>query len=163
MFCFGRQSAANSPAPPAASRKPFGSNADAANPKEDVSPSGVQAYGQSETSIASAGPYVVEAWNDATAFFSPCPSPMNKQEATGFGFSSDGGKTFTDLGGLPNSDCANSKLEGDPSVEAYTRGASTYFYISSIFIPFNVAENALSVTACKVNGSGLTRSRRLSR
>jgi len=81
---------------------------------------------------------------------------MNKEELTGFGFSNDGGKTFTDLGGLPNSNCNTSLIFGDPSVEAYTVGGSTFFYISSIFIPFNVPENALSVTACKVNGSGAT-------
>jgi len=121
-----------------------------------VTPSGVQVHGQSETSVASAGPYVVEAWNDGTGFFAPCGSPQNKEELTGFGFSTDGGKTFTDLGVLPNSNCANSLTEGDPSVEAYTVGGSTYFYISSIFIPFSVPENALSVTACKVNGSGAT-------
>jgi hypothetical protein len=81
---------------------------------------------------------------------------MNKEELTGFGFSTDGGKTFRDLGGLPNANCNTSLIEGDPSVEAYTVGGQTYFYISSIFIPFNVPENALSVTACKVNGSGAT-------
>jgi hypothetical protein len=118
-----------------------------------VTPSGAQVHGQSETSVASSGPYVVEARNDGTGFFAPCPSPMNKQELTGFGFSNDGGKTFTDLGGLPNASCNSSKIFGDPSVEAYTVGGSTYFYISSILIPFNVPENALSVTACKVNGS----------
>jgi hypothetical protein len=134
----------------------FGSNVDAANLKEDVTPSGVQVHGQSETSVAASGPYVVEAWNDATGFFAPCGSPMNKEELTGFGFSADGGKTFTDLGGLPNANCATSLIEGDPSVEAYTVGGSTYFYISSIFIPFNVPENAMSVTACKVMGSGAT-------
>src|SRR6266704_675856 len=163
MFCKGPQS--NGPASSSrtsasasssTSNSSFGSNVDAATPQEDVTPSGVQVHGQSETSIASAGPYVVEAWNDGTGFFAPCGSPMNKEELTGFGFSTDGGKTFTDLGGLPNSNCANSLTEGDPSVEAYTVGGSTYFYISSIFIPFSVPENALSVTACKVNGSGAT-------
>jgi hypothetical protein len=121
-----------------------------------MTPSGVQIHGQSETSVASAGPYVVEAWNDGTGFFAPCGSPNNKEELTGFGFSTDGGKTFRDLGGLPNANCDTSLTEGDPSVEAYTVGGSTYFYISSIFIPFNVPENALSVTACKVVGSGAT-------
>jgi len=163
MFCKGPQS--NGPASSSrtsasvissSSNPSFGSNVDAATPQEDVTPSGVQVHGQSETSIASAGPYVVEAWNDGTGFFAPCGSPQNKEELTGFGFSTNGGKTFTDLGGLPNSNCANSIIEGDPSVEAYTVGGSTYFYISSIFIPFSVPENALSVTACKVNGSGAT-------
>jgi hypothetical protein len=55
---------------------------------------------------------------------------------------------------LPNANCATSLYEGDPSVGVYTVGGSTYFYISSIFIPFNVPENALGMTACKVMGSG---------
>jgi hypothetical protein len=162
MFCNGPQpngptSSSSRTSTSSASSKPsFGSNVDAATPQEDVTPSGVQVHGQSEVSVASAGPYVVEAWNDATGFFAPCGSPNNKEELTGFGFSTDGGKTFTDLGGLPNANCNTSLTEGDPSVEAYTVGGSTYFYISSIFIPFNVPENALSVTACKVSGSGAT-------
>ena len=156
MFCLGPQSTSSAQRHAVSSGPSFGSNVDAANPQEDVTPSGVQVHGQSETSVAAAGPYVVEAWNDGTGFFAPCGSPMNKEELTGFGFSNNGGKTFTDLGGLPNANCATSKTEGDPSVVAYTVGGSTYFYISSIFIPFTVPENALSVTACKVNGSGAT-------
>ena len=156
MWCNPPTSPSSTSASSSSSNPSFGSNVDAANPKEDVTPSGVQIHGQSETSVASAGPYVVEAWNDGTGFFAPCGSPMNKEELTGFGFSNDGGKTFTDLGGLPNANCATSLIEGDPSVEAYTVGGSTYFYISSIFIPFTVPENAMSVTACKVMGSGAT-------
>jgi hypothetical protein len=159
MYCFGPQAngAARSKARiagPTTATKGHTPNVDAATPQEDVSPSGVQAFGQSEVSIASAGPYVVEAWNDATGFFALCGSPMNKEELTGFGFSTDGGATFTDLGGLPNNNCDTSRYEGDPSVQAYTVGGSTYFYISSIFIPFSVPENALAMTACKVTGSG---------
>jgi len=160
MFCKGPQSngpsSATASATGSSSNPSFGSNVDAATPQEDVTPSGVQIHGQSETSVAASGPYVVEAWNDGTGFFAPCGSPNNKEELTGFGFSTDGGKTFTDLGGLPNANCNTSLIFGDPSVEAYTVGGSTYFYISSIFIPFNVPENALSVTACKVTGSGST-------
>jgi hypothetical protein len=157
MYCFGSQ--VNGPAKAArriTSSGSSGSNVNAATPQEDVTPAGLQAFGQSEESVASAGPYVVEAWNDSTGFFAPCGSPMNKEELTGFGFSTDGGKTFTDLGGLPNNNCATSLYEGDPSVQAYTVGGSTYFYISSIFIPFNVPENALAMAACKVTGSGST-------
>lgn len=163
MFCNGPQS--TGPASPSrtststsssSSNPSFGSNVDAATLQEDVTPSGVQVHGQSEVSVASAGPYVVEAWNDGTGFFAPCGSPQNKEELTGFGFSTDGGKTFTDLGGLPNANCNTSLYEGDPSVEAYTVGGSTYFYISSIFIPFTVPENAMAIAACKVTGSGTT-------
>ena len=157
MFC-------NPPASPAGAAtavKPptttsYGTNVDAANPQEDITPSGVSIHGQSETSIAASGQYVVEAWNDATGFFAPCGSPSNKDQLTGFGFSTDGGKTFRDLGGLPNNQCSTSQIVGDPSVEAYAVGGVTYFYISSIYIPFTVPENALSVTACRVLGSGST-------
>lgn len=153
MFCFGSQSSVGGHQV-VSKNASFGSNVNAANPSEDISLSGTRADGQSETSIAGSGQYVVEAWNDSTTFISPACSPMNKDQATGFGFSNNGGKSFTDLGGLPNSNCAASRIEGDPSVEAYQVGGKTYFYISSIFIPFNVPVNALSVTVCVVNGSG---------
>ncbi len=105
----------------------FSKNVDAASLSEDISPSGVRAYGQSEVSLAASGPHVVEAWNDSMVFFAPCPSPMNKEEATGAGFSNDGGNSFTDIGGLPNSDCANNLLFGDPSVEVLQIGGTAYF------------------------------------
>jgi hypothetical protein len=81
----------------------------------------------------------VEAWNDATGFFADCPSP--KAQITGFGFSKDGGKTFTDLQGPPDSRCAkdpNHPQNGDiylgsPSVVAYQAAGHTYFYIASLF------------------------------
>ena len=97
MFCFGARAAAPPQAAKPTARQPlspFSANVDAASTSEDVSPAGVQAYGQSETSIASTGPYAVEAWNDATAFFSACPAPMSKEEGTGFGFSTNGGASF---------------------------------------------------------------------
>jgi hypothetical protein len=169
MYCFGAQ--ANGAASPAARLGPgltsaaaspqknggkggFIPNVNAASTAEDISPSGVRAFGQSETSIAASGPYVVEAWNDSTGFFAPCGSPNNKEELTGFAFSNNGGSTFTDLGGLPNLNCATSRTEGDPSVEVYQSGGNTYFYIGSIFVPFNVIQNAISVTACQVIGTG---------
>jgi hypothetical protein len=83
---------------------------------------------------------------------------MNKEELTGVGFSNDGGNIFTDIGGLPNSNCANDIYIGDPSVEAYQVGGVTYFYISSLYYPvtgsvdFTTFKIALSV--CTVIGSG---------
>src|SRR5690348_8987321 len=134
MFCFGPQ-----PNGPAAGHAPAGRsagaprNVDAASFAEDVSPAGVRADGQSETSVAASGPFVAEEWNDSTTFFSPCPSPMAKEEGSGFGFSANGGTSFTDLGGLPNAQCNKDLLEGDPSVAAYRVGGSTYFYFASLF------------------------------
>src|SRR6266566_8705673 len=145
----------------------FGSNVNAADPAEDVSPSGVRGFGQSETSIAAIGPYVVEAWNDVTglALNLPCPSPMNKQEGTGYGFSADGGASFTDEGGLPNAQCTNLKLIGDPSVEAWSSGGSAYFYVSSLYFPIFTASGPptddrafVAINACKASGMGATAS-----
>ena len=158
-YCFGAQ-----PTGPATHSQPvtrtFSGNVDAANPAEDVSPSGVQSYGQSETSIAAAGPYAVEAWNDATSFFSACGAPQNKEEGTGFGFSANSGTSFTDLGGLPNAGCNNNLYEGDPSVEAFKTGGKTYFYISSLFDPTfsNTTDvrSHIAMDACVASGQGST-------
>jgi hypothetical protein len=92
---------------------------DAASLAEDISPAGARAEGQSETSIADAGRYVAEDWNDSTGTVSPCPSPMAEEEMIGFGFSADGGNTFTDLGGLPNPRC---HTDGDILLQSFHLG-----------------------------------------
>jgi hypothetical protein len=158
-FCFGLQrngpvSSQRQLAGPRA-RVAVPANVNAASLAEDVSPNGVRGYGQSETSIAASGQYVVEAWNDSTTFFSTCPSPANKEESTGFAFSADGGQSFTDLGGLPNAHCTTDLYVSDPSVAAYQVGGSTYFYISSMFdSPTGTGNSAIALTACKVTGAG---------
>jgi len=157
MFCFGPQVHVGSHAKPAAVSEGPGAfrNVDAASFAEDVSPAGVQSDGQSETSIAASGRYVAEEWNDSTGFFAPCPSPMSKEELTGFGFSANGGKSFTDLGGLPNALCNKYVYEGDPSVAAYRVGGSTYFYFSSLFDSLDgFGPSLVAMDACKVVGSG---------
>jgi hypothetical protein len=108
---------------------------------------------KSETSIAAADQYVVEAWNDSTGFVSFCPSPNSKEELTGFAFSNDGGKSFTDLGGLPNIGCATTVYVGDPSVEAWETQGQHYFYISSLFADITTFSLEVAVTACQVIGS----------
>lgn len=156
MYCFGPQISGTRPHARIVFA-PFGANVDAANPSEDVSPAGVQADGQSETSIAAIGPYVVEAWNDATQFISPCPSPGFKEEGTGLGFSANGGVSFVDEGGLPNVTCKEDKYFGDPSVEAWAPGGSAHFYISSLFDkPSLTGVSFLALSACGASGSGTT-------
>jgi hypothetical protein len=156
MYCFGRQHNGVSILHPAAAAPPSSiKNVDAAIPAEDISPNGTQAFGQSETSIAAADQYVVEAWNDATGFITPCPSPNSKEELTGFGFSNNGGNSFTDLGGLPNINCANSLYQGDPSVEAWEFQGQHYFYISSLFAT-STGGLEIAVTACQVTGPSLS-------
>jgi len=162
MYCFGPQFNQGSGlvAPHNPSIRPMAftlnNNVNAANPSEDITQSGVRGYGQSETSSAAIESDVVEAWNDSTGFFAPCPSPNNQEELTGFGFSSNNGASFTDLGGLPNVNCASSVYEGDAGVEAYrARNGNDYFYVTSIFINFAAATSQVDLAACKVNGMGM--------
>ncbi len=156
MFCFGPQvQVAPHVIRPLIRGIAAPANVNAASFAEDVSPAGLPGSGQSETSIAASGPYVVEEWNDSTGFFAPCGSPKSKEELSGFGFSADGGKTFTDLGGLPNSQCNKYVYGGDPSVAAYSVGGSTYFYLSSLFNSVTGSgASEVALDACKVEGSG---------
>jgi|SRR5215831_1283302 len=159
MFCFGAQLQQGSTARPAQIPAAPGApgNVDAARVAEDVSPAGVSVPGQSETSVGAAGPYVVEAWNDATGFVTACGAPSFKEELTGLGFSVNGGRSFTDLGGLPNPDCQNYVYGGDPSVAAYRVGGHDYFYISSLYNPLTgLGPSKIAFDACQVTGSGAT-------
>jgi hypothetical protein len=155
-FCFGSQRATK--VQPGAVGTAFAGaprNVDAANFSEDISPAGVRGFGQSETSIAAAGRFVVEAWNDSTTFFSRCGSQGFKEEATGIGFSVNGGRTFADLGGLPNPGCKTNLYAGDPSVTAYQVGGRTFFYISSLYLPTNFSgQTHVAFDPCQVVGSG---------
>jgi len=158
MFCFGAQAQQGSTARPAQIFAPAAlANVDAASPAEDVSPAGVAMQGQSEVSVGAVGQYVVEAWNDATAFVTLCGAAKFKEEGTGLGFSVNGGRSFRDLGGLRNPGCANNLYEGDPSVQAYRVGGHDYFYISSLYDPpTGVGPSMIAFDACKVVGSGAT-------
>jgi hypothetical protein len=158
LYCNGPSSAPGL-RPVSVAKPAFGSNVDAADFGEDIAPSGIRAYGQSEVSVAGAGPYVVEAWNDATGFLTPCGDPNGKEELTGLGFSKNGGARFTDLGGVPNSaSCASGfRAVGDPSVEVAQFGGKTYFYVESMYDCFDGCDDLasyLEVTACSVQGAG---------
>jgi hypothetical protein len=159
MYCFGAQLTRGGNGKRAQVSQAQGAppNVDAATVSEDVNPAGVPGQGQSEVSIGAAGHYVAEAWNDATSFLSNCGAAGFKEEGTGLGFSTDGGKTFTDLGGLPNLDCTKYLYEGDPSVAAYRVGGHTYFYVSSLYDPVNgEGRTDIALDACSVEGSGAT-------
>jgi hypothetical protein len=130
-------------------------NVNTARLAEDIAPSGVRAYGQSEQSVAAVGRFVVEAWNDSTGFFVNGCVSKNKEELTGYAFSNNGGRKFSDQGGLPNSLCArNWRFFGDPSVEGWKSGGKTYFYISSLFLNLLTGASDIAMDVCTVNGSG---------
>jgi hypothetical protein len=160
MFCFGSQP--SGPAFPAGGGSHIGAalggapgNVDAASQLEDHNPTLAQFYGQSETSIAAAGSFVVEAWNDSTGFGSNCGARMNKEELTGLAFSNNGGHSFTDLGGLFNPGCRDTRYGGDPSVAAYVVHGHTYFYIASLFNRIRgLGLSYIAFDPCQVLGSG---------
>jgi hypothetical protein len=103
----------------------FGSNVDANDPSQDL------AGGQSETSIgANANDGVLTMWNDVSGFLWPDSTDL-RGSATGVGYSSDAGATFTDLIGLPNPD-ENQLVSGDPSVVAID---DTHFAVASLYYP----------------------------
>ena len=107
----------------------FGSNVDANDPNHDL------AAGQSETAIAASGSHLLVAWNDASTFLAYL-HPLDPLSATGAAYSSDGGRTFTDLIGFTN-DNANQQWSGDPAVVAID---SQHFVVASLYFPSAVAD-----------------------
>src|SRR5262245_14065764 len=155
MYCFGTQKVVKVGPGFISAARGTHRNVNAASFSEDISPAGVRGYGQSETSIAASGPYVVEAWNDSTTFFSRCGSKHFKEEGTGIGFSVNGGRSFTDLGGLPNPGCKVRLYAGDPSVTAYRVGGHTFFYVFSLYLPTRFSgQTHIAFDPCEVMGSG---------
>lgn len=107
----------------------FSPNAAASDQREDLAP------GQSETSIAAMGNDVVSTWNDATGFLVSDATQV-KGSLTGIGFSSNGGKTFSDLVGLPNGNPCQ-RVFGDSSAVSYKDPSTgtVYFYVTSLYLP----------------------------
>lgn len=102
----------------------FGSNINVADPFQDV------ASGQSEVSIAAIENLVMAAWTDSSGLITQ-PSTNPSGSATGIGFSSDAGKTYEDLIGLPN-DNIQQQWFGDPIVVALDK---THFVVASLYWP----------------------------
>src|SRR2546429_622782 len=80
---------------------------------------------QSETSVAVAGNKVVVGYNDSLV----CCRPV--LNLSGYSVSTDGGRTFTDMGDLPNA--PGVQPLGDPSVA--TDGAGNVYYATLAFSP----------------------------
>jgi len=96
---------------------------------------------QSETSVAVFGSHVVVGFNQ-----------INGNRGSGVAYSTDGGATFTDTGGLPAGGGTN-RLFGDPAVTACGDGT---FYYSSIYIPDpDFTESRLAVSVGTFTGAVL--------
>jgi hypothetical protein len=140
----------------AAGRVAFGSNVDANDPNRD------QAPGQSETAIAAAGSTVVTAWNDATSY-EVIPPTDRRASLTSVGLSTDGGRTFRDVGGLRNNK-PNQHWFGDPTVIAID---AHHFAIGSMYLPsgsyscsagparFQLAVEILTISSTGASSLGL--------
>lgn len=102
----------------------LGTNVDANDPHKDL------AAGQSETAIAAHSGRVMAAWNDISGQFI-MDSAQRKASGTGIGFSNDGGRTFTDLIGLPNNN-PDQQWFGDPTLVAVD---SRHFIVGSLYLP----------------------------
>lgn len=76
---------------------------------------------QNETAIAVSGDVIVVAFNDARGGPFACP---DEHAAAGWGYSLDGGKTFTDGGAFPNPRDFNN---GDPWLGVSPDGKTFYF------------------------------------
>ncbi|HEV8701533.1 MAG TPA: DUF4215 domain-containing protein [Candidatus Polarisedimenticolia bacterium] len=96
---------------------------------------------QSETSIAVFGSTVVVGFNQ-----------INGNRGSGAAWSTDGGLTFTDGGGLPTGGPLPKELLGDPSVTVCGNGT---FYYASIYFP-NASDAAIAVNVGTVSGTTLT-------
>jgi cysteine-rich repeat protein len=99
---------------------------------------------QSETSIAVSGNRVVVGFNQ-----------INVNRGSGFAYSTDGGVTFTDSGGLPVGG-AGSKTEllGDPSLTVC--GDGTFYYASIYLVNSpNLLPSALAVNVGTFSGTTL--------
>ena len=105
----------------------IGTNVDANDPSRDLG------GGQSETAIAASGDRVVVAWNDASGFLAPPGSTL--PSLSGVSISSDGGKSFHDLIGLPNVE-QNQSWSGDPMVASIDHD---HFVVGGLYFPSNVA------------------------
>jgi hypothetical protein len=75
----------------------FPANVRVNNPGTDL----VAGSGQSETSIAADGNNLLVTWNDGEGFGHYPGGPPAQYQLQGYGFSSDGGATFTDGGAVP--------------------------------------------------------------
>jgi hypothetical protein len=109
-------------------------------------PSGdIAAAAQSETAVAAIGPHVVTAWNDGQGF------AVTNGDVIGFGWSGDGGATFTD-GGAPPHPAAwpGFYWTSDPVLTANEKTGD--FYLCGLANP-DPTHNAIAVARGRFTGN----------
>lgn len=149
----GSSSGSPSPASPAGPRPNVSPNV-RVNAPQVIPPAG--RIGRSETTVAVSGngKFIVVGWNDAEGFlrapFGPSPATPG---LSGYGFSTDGGDTFTD-GDTPfipgvvdpaNPACGGLVTRGDPWLDVGGKGNDTFYYA-------NLAVHQIGTGACDFGG-----------
>ena len=100
--------------------------------------------GQAESAIAAWGPYALVAWNDGQGF-------VSGPDIQGYGYSTDGGATFTDGGAPPKP--VGAAWTSDPSVTV--NDATGDFYYCGLINP-NGSTNGIGVARLTFPGGVLT-------
>ncbi len=137
----GRAPAPGKPAAPAPAGGTQGAPSSGPNFSPEVQASSGVFGTQSETSIAVFGSNVVVGYNQ-----------FSGNQGSGAAYSTNGGASFTDSGGLPVGGTLPKQLLGDPSVTACGDGK---FYYSSIYLP-NGTDSALAVSVGTFSGASLS-------
>jgi hypothetical protein len=112
------------------------SNVTVSNPAEDfIGPNGRGRFTQSETTMAVANDgTIISVFNDSEESLGDILT--RNEHFTGYAFSTDGGKTFTDAGGMPESDSGDG---GDPSVAVNRANGDVYLTTLGAF-DFNTVQ-----------------------
>jgi hypothetical protein len=103
--------------------------------------------GQAEQSIAAWGPYALAAWNDGSGFTSP-PGP----DVQGYGYSLDGGATWTD-GGMVPKPSATFTWTSDPVVTVNEK-TGEFWYCG--LLDSTAAYSGIGVVKATLTPSGIT-------
>lgn len=119
-------------APAAAPAATLGSH-EVSDPRHDLIFSRIAGFTQSETSTAWCGNHVVVAYNDSGSFLESFPVPAIGLSFNGWSLSTNGGRTFTDLGFVNPGPSISNFLGGDPVVVCTDQNT---FYQSSILQGF---------------------------
>ena len=100
---------------------------------------------QSENALAALGRFLVAGWNDSF-------DPGAPRSFSGFGYSSDGGRTWTDGGILPHAPGGGDATFGDPDLAVDRDGN---FYYASLYSP-DLAHLGVSVSRGRFQGSSFS-------
>jgi hypothetical protein len=123
------------------------------DPSTDLAFSSFAGFTQSETSTARCGDNVVVGFNDSGSVFE---TPFfftgtGGESDGGWALSTDGGRSFKDLGPVPPGPITGNFLGGDPMV---TCSDDSTFYYSQIFSTFDSMGNPLAAVAVNKSTDG---------